>query len=226
MPVQIGVSTALRPPTHPMHDSLSRRSRRCGRATHGGFSLVELMVVMAIAALLLLAAIPPFGTMLADARVRTTAESLQNALRKAQSVAVQRSRTAVLGMTAGTPAHDASLAANGGNWVALVLPQATLGEALSIDSMVSEYSETRRAGVEVTGPALLCFDSLGQQVTLSAAETGVGVGCDAPVDATPTAYDIRHDGGSRALRVQVSLGGRVRLCDAAKTLSVANPDGC
>ena len=54
-------------------------------AHHRGFTLIELLVTIALIAILLLLAVPALGTWSADARVRSTAESLQNALRLAQA---------------------------------------------------------------------------------------------------------------------------------------------
>jgi len=36
----------------------------------------------------------------------------------------------------------------------------------------------------------------------------------------------RDTGASRYFEVLVYAGGRVRMCDAAKTISSADPDGC
>ena len=44
--------------------------------------------------------------------------------------------------------------------------------------------------------------------------------------AAAATYDITIPNADRPLRVLVALGGQVRLCDPAKTLSNTNPDGC
>jgi type IV fimbrial biogenesis protein FimT len=47
------------------------------------------------------------------------------------------------------------------------------------------------------------------------------------LDATGmNSFDITNSAADRPLRVLVTLGGSVRLCDPAKTLSAAQPDGC
>ena len=81
------------------------------------------------------------------------------------------------------------------------------------------------AGVTITGPAALCFNSLGRVVANSTSTlTGVtgGATCAATDNA---AYEIGIEGGL-TLRVLVALGGQVRLCDPRKTLSNTHPDGC
>ena len=80
-------------------------------------------------------------------------------------------------------------------------------------------------GIGITGPALLCFNSIGRPVANSA--TGLGQTCSAPASATaPTTYDLASPSASKALRVQVFLGGQVRLCDPSRSLSTSAPDGC
>ena len=59
----------------------------------------------------------------------------------------------------------------------------------------------------------------GQQATV------VAEGCAPAV----TSYDVNGPAGAtdvRRLRIEVTLGGRTRMCDRDKVLSAANPDGC
>ena len=57
---------------------------------HSGFSLVEIMVVVAIAGVLLGLGIPAFRTMIDSNRTRAAAESVQTGLRQARAEAIQR----------------------------------------------------------------------------------------------------------------------------------------
>ena len=56
----------------------------------GGFTLVELMITVAILALLLIAGIPSFREWLRNTHIRTAAESIQNGLRYARGEASSR----------------------------------------------------------------------------------------------------------------------------------------
>lgn len=192
-----------------------------------GFSLIELMVAITVLGILLAATVPSIGSWLADARVRSTADSLQNAVRFAQSTAVSRSRPTVLALTNARPAWNATPATNGSNWFVRLLPLAESDEAADSSYYLQGDALARQNGVTITGPALLCFNSLGQQTTRTASATGMSTACSAPTDDTtsPTEYTVARSGG-RTLKVRVYLGGRVRMCDTAKTLSSANPDGC
>lgn len=188
--------------------------------------MVEVLITVSIMVLLMTTAIPAITGWTADARVRTTAEALQNGLRQAQSAAVERNRVTVFVMTAGTPTWDADPADDGGNWYLRVQPLEGSEARPDEDSLIGVYDETRRASVQIDGPGVLCFGPLGQQVTKDSDALELGAGCTAPNTAAPTEYTVTHPSGSRRLKVQVSLGGRIRMCDAEKTLSEDSPDGC
>lgn len=70
-----------------------RRCRRRGAHSRSrGVSLVELMVVVAIAAVLAVVAAPAFQELIVSQRVRSVASALQDSLRLARSEAIKRNR--------------------------------------------------------------------------------------------------------------------------------------
>lgn len=194
-------------------------------AARRGFSLIELMVTLTVAALLMMLAVPAFQTWIADARVRSTAEAFANGVRLAQGESVRRSRTAVVMLTNGAAELDATPAKNGKRWVAQMLERKTEdSDAPSL--FLRSGGEAAEMDVTVTGNALICFNAYGRQVSLTSAESGVGADCTAPSGGdTVSEYSFTRTGG-RTLKVLVSLGGNVRLCDAAKSYSDKFPDGC
>lgn len=191
-----------------------------------GFSLIELMVTLSVAALVLTSAAPAVSSWIADARVRGVADTLQNAVRLAQAEAIARSRPSVLALTADAPSLDATASADGQRWMVRLLDRESDDEADASGLFVRGGTDAASQGVTVEGPALLCFNGFGQLITLTADATGLGAACTAPSDATPRTYTLHHDGGSRNLQIQVALGGQVRLCDANKTFSDDTPEGC
>ena len=57
-----------------------------------GFSMIEIVVTIAVLALLLFAAMPGLGTWLDNTRIRNVADSLQNGLQLARGEAVRRNQ--------------------------------------------------------------------------------------------------------------------------------------
>jgi len=195
-----------------------------------GFSLIELMVVVVVLALLLLAAAPSMGSWVVDARIRSTAESLQNGLRLAQAEALRRNRRSAFVLTSEAPALGAQPVANGGNWFARALLLSGSDESDDADDDAAapqrfiEGGRFEASSIKITGPALLCFGPLGRQIGLDAKASGLGVPCET---ADPRIYEVSSSvKGTRTLQVQVNAGGRVRMCDLARKLSEGHPDGC
>jgi type IV fimbrial biogenesis protein FimT len=160
--------------------------------------------------------------------VRTVAEELQNALRMAQAEAVNRNRQVALVRTTATPARNATPSASGTNWYIQILPL-TADEAGSTTFQDNAYiqggtfSAQSGAGVAGTDTTVVCFNSVGRVV--SNAATGLGANCVAPTSATdPIDFDVTLASSDRAMRVELFLGGRVRLCDV--NASSGQPNAC
>jgi len=190
-----------------------------------GFSVIELMVTVALIAILLVMTIPAYGTWTADARVRAVAESLTNAIRQSQSTAVARGRTSLFALTADPrPAVGSLPASNSPNWLAALNVLGGSDETRASLGLILQSTEATQHQVAISGPALVCFNALGRQTSLSASANSLAASCTA---ADPAVYQVsRSAGTSRSFNVLVYAGGRVRMCDAAKAISAANPDGC
>lgn len=188
-----------------------------------GFTLVELMVTVTLLAILLALAVPSFTSWINNTRVRTAAQVLQDGLRLAQAEAVRRNRTVSFFVTTEANPDESTDPADAPTTTATNWGVRTL-------QLITDEGATFIRGGQLTGVStgvlistastVVCFNAAGQQVA-NATE-----GCT--IDATdPNAvYNVAHPGGDRPLRVIASLGGRVRMCDPAKTLSATDPDGC
>jgi len=197
------------------------------RARSRGFSLIELMVTVTLLGVLVLLAMPSMAAWIRNNKVRTVADALENGLRVAQVEATRRSRQVVFVLTnSPTPATSLTAVANGGYWATKTI-RLTTGSSDTADVIESGTLSGTAANVQIQGPAALCFSALGR--VAFPASTGVSGGnCTPPTSATTygATYDVTLPGAERRLRVLVSLGGQVRMCDPDKTLSSTHPDGC
>jgi type IV fimbrial biogenesis protein FimT len=187
-----------------------------------GFTLVELMVTLALLGLVLGLAAPQFGLWTRNAQVRTVADALDSGVRLAQSEALRRNRQVVFFLT-NTPGCASTLAAAaGGSYWAVRTIALTSGDA--VETVQCGAVADVAGGVAISGPTALCFNSAGRQVANST--TGVsGATCTPDASGTST-YDISKTGGDRPLRLLVALSGQVRQCDPARVQSATALDGC
>jgi len=98
-------------------------------ARTAGFTLVELLIGLAIAALLTVLALPNYSLWVADAQIRSAAESLATGLRYAQAEAVKRNQQVAFTIdpTTGTGGWTATQVIDGA-----VLQTATFQEGASL----------------------------------------------------------------------------------------------
>jgi type IV fimbrial biogenesis protein FimT len=99
----------------PSHVSTSRsRTRRRPATGRGGFTLVELMVTVAVAAIVLALGAPSFLRALARHAILAQAEALQDAVRIGRNEAMKRGGPVLLCRT--DPASPGRCAGTGGSW--------------------------------------------------------------------------------------------------------------
>lgn len=190
---------------------------------YSGFGLIELMVTITLLSILMALAVPSMGAWIRNNKIRTVADSLQNGLRQAQTEALRRSRQVVFSLTNST-APQTSLAAtdDGRNWsinVVKLLTDDNNGVFVASGVLGAVGSD-----VQITGPAAVCFNSMGRLVANSNTQVSGSTSCDAA--SIPPTYNVTLPGADRPLRVLVALGGQVRICDPNRSLSSGQPDGC
>jgi type IV fimbrial biogenesis protein FimT len=86
------------------------------RNNQRGVTIIELMVALAIAAILLMLAVPAFGSWVKNAQIRTTADAIQDGLQLARAEAV-RLNTLVRFQLTSTVNNTCALSTASSNWV-------------------------------------------------------------------------------------------------------------
>lgn len=179
-----------------------------------GFSLVELMIIVAVIGILTALAVPNFTAWIQNAKTRTVAETLQNGIRLAQGEAVKSSRNVRFLLTdAATLAIGATESTTGRKWVVETMALANAKkpelfvQGASLPDMGNVIIKASSAGIQ--------FNSFGRLVDPSNS-----------VLYTVTNSRSTPTNPLRRLNVTVSIAGAIRMCDPDKTLSATNPDGC
>lgn len=183
----------------------------------GGFSVVELLVVLAVVGILAAVAGPGMAAWVRDSRLTAASESLANGLRMAREEAIRRSHGVVFTTTNDTPGAASAAATGGSNWALHQIPRATE----TVDYLRGGSLLEGGAGTTVAGPAAVCFNSLGRRVANAA--TGVtGATCTIGADPMFTTFTVTQAGSSRTVRITISLNGQVRACDPAAAAGTVN----
>jgi type IV fimbrial biogenesis protein FimT len=191
---------------------LEERRNVLMRRIQQGFTLIELMIGLAIFALVLMVALPSFTIFLQNAQIRNAAESTLSGLNLARTEAVRGNTLVrfqfVSDLTAGCVLSTTSLA-----WVvSLADPTGACnvapgsGLAPQIIQARSGTEGTTNVAVTVTGGSTAVFNGLGR--LQSAGITQIDIS-----NTTGTCEHLSPSGKMRCLRIIVSSGGQARMCD-------------
>jgi type IV fimbrial biogenesis protein FimT len=168
-----------------------------------GVTLIELMVGIAIVALVLGLGVPSYAEWIQNSRIRNAAESILNGLRLARSEAVTRN----------VPVQF-KLADSGPGWtVGCVTVTATC--LATIQERAAGEGSSAAVTVAAADGKTFQFNSLGQMA--APVPAGGAVSTAINVDIDPSVLSAAK---SRDLRVTVDVGGNVRMCDP----NVTSPD--
>lgn len=207
-----------------------------------GMTLVEIMITIVIIAILYAAAAPSFSEWVQNTRIRTAAESIQNGLSLAKSEAVHRNTTAQF-VSCGGSSWDVIVASSVAASSTVCSSSANPGW-ISMQSRYVQASSTTDL-VDITQAALTVgFNGLGRQISVtnpingattpnpptaidinvSSSSTGTSCFCPAGTCGYPGPISYSNTGKLRCLRISISPGGLVRMCDPA--LATNSPQGC
>jgi type IV fimbrial biogenesis protein FimT len=169
----------------------------------GGFSVIELMIAIALIALLTMFSMPMYRAWLQNSQLRASAESIAAGLQQARSEAVRLNDSQGVRFRLDGNAWFVERVANNE-----VFQQGGGGD-LAKNAVVTP---------DPAGVTQVVFNPLGQS---SVAALNIDV-----THADTASFKCIIDGGeARCLRVQVRAGGLVRLCDTSVT-TAGDPRQC
>lgn len=177
-----------------------------------GFSLVELMIGLAIFAFLMALGVPAFSTFIQNSKLRSAAEVFHAGVQMARAEAVRRNLPVQFLLTDDlgdqSNAQTTNLSTTGRNWIIRYQDPTTLiYQYIEGKSMISGSGQTSTPAVTVTGSvSSITFNGFGSTNLASSATFAF---------ANPTGGSCAPTGPMRCLNVVVSVGGQARMCDPA-----------
>jgi len=201
-----------------------------------GFSIIELMIGIAVLGILIAAGVPSLRTWIQSSQIRTSAESIQSGLELARAEAVRRNVLVRFQLVSGIEA-GCGLSTSKTSWVvSLDEPsgKCTVAASDSVDPRIIQVRSGSEGSSNVVANATqstIFFNGLGRQVT---SLISAGVASPAPTQqvtiqlTNPNGGACVTEGGKiRCLNVTVTPGGKIRMCDPAfDGLVPADPQAC
>ena len=201
------------------------------RRAVAGFSLIELMIVVAILAMVMMIGLPNVAAWIQNTQLKTGAEGLMSGLQLARAEALRRN-TSVRFQLVTAVDNTCALSATGNNWVvSLANPSGACGAVISdavAPQLVQRKSSTEgspNAAVSAySAPAVpantVVFNGLGRLTGLGNViqinvTNPAGGGCLPPIGA----------GSMRCLSIMIGTAGQVRMCDPVVT-PATDPRAC
>lgn len=185
-----------------------------------GFSLVELIVGLAVLALLIALGVPQYAAFTANARIRATTEGVTAGLNLARAEAVKRNARVEMVLTDDPPVeglvNSLTSSTSGTNWMVREWVPSTNSYNFIEGKAGAEGSGRDESGVIVTSSSTdASYDgrvtftgfgamAIGQPVTFQFTYPAAGA-CAAA------------SGPLRCLNINVSPGGQIRVCDPKVT---------
>lgn len=180
-----------------------------------GFSLIELMITLAVLGIVLMVALPSMGTWLQNTQIRTSAEAMQAGLQLARAEALKRNAT-VRFQLVDTLTSSCALSATGKNWVVSLADTGGLCDVAASETTAPQVIQKRGSGegspnavVTATGGSSVAFNGLGRAAAGSLTQIDI---------TNPNSGTCKTAAGNepmRCLRITVNSGGTVRMCDPA-----------
>lgn len=202
-----------------------------------GVTLIELMIGLAVLAMLLLSGAPAFSDWIRNTRIRSASESILNGIQFARTEAVRRNTPTRFQLVDSLDAQ-CSTSASGANWIVNLDPDRATSPVGDCDKdingdtpphILQKATATSSPAIVVTAErdnsapfAAMSFNSVGQQIAVDTEAPAVL----SRINITSSQGEcIKPDGSGgtvRCLRVEITRGGQARLCDPGLADTPAN----
>lgn len=193
-----------------------------------GFSLIELMVVMAIMAVLLGLISPSLMDWMVNLRIRNATDALMSGLQQARQEAVRRNQSVgfwLVTNVSGDPSSvddSCTLSGASGSWVVSVRDPASHCGSTPSTTTAPMIVSVHPIGDGVRGVSVAAVQTDGSTAATHVQFNGVGSVTNAAdyiarIDVSSSSNSSRY----RSLRVEITGSGAFRMCDPAVASSDA-----
>lgn len=195
-----------------------------------GFSLIELLVTIAVLAILLAAVSPSISDLMANLRLRGTAEGAMAGLQKARAEAVKSNQIVtfwLMGSVSGALDNSCQLSSTSGAWVvAYDDPSGACANTPSTDTAprIVQVGNVANGNNNLSVAALNAASAGASQLSFN----GYGRRQDATSATDISTIDFTSaTTGTRRLRLEISPAGGIRMCDRdVPTTTPPDPKAC
>jgi type IV fimbrial biogenesis protein FimT len=196
-----------------------------------GVSLVELLVAIAVLAVILAAVTPSVSDVIANMRLRSVAESTMTGLQKARTEAIKSNQNVSFWLmsqnSAGVLDNSCATSATSAAWVVSYDDPSGACDSTPSTTDAPRIVQIGSAGAGASNVAVQALNS----VALDAVQVSFnGFGRHTPATAASAISSIdftSNISGVRRLRVEISAAGSVRICDRDVTVTTPpDPRAC
>lgn len=198
------------------------------RGASRGVTLVELAVVLALVALLLMAVVPSASAWIRNTQIRNVATAIQNGLQRARAEAMRRNTPVRFSLVQVTdPAvldNSCALSSSGVSWVVSIDdPTSKCATAVS-DATAPRILDKQAGGSGAGRVAVAAVDADGDEA-VDVVFNGFGRTVDGTgISRVSIDNEVAGD-DYRALRIVIGTGGTIRMCEPKVTDST-DPRKC